>query len=64
MLWKRCVQAVGSDSNVICLNGSCASYCVAKVAIHKEVASKGTGVFNVHNVDMAMCWLSTSPGSS
>jgi hypothetical protein len=47
-------QAVSDDSNVICLHAPRASHGVAQVAIHTQVAFHGTGIFNVHNSDMAM----------
>jgi hypothetical protein len=47
-------DAVGSDSDVTRSNASCTSHGVAQVVIHSQVASHGTGVFNVHNADMAM----------
>jgi hypothetical protein len=41
-------EAVGGNSNVICLNGSCTSHGVAQVAIHLQVTSQGHGVVDVH----------------
>jgi hypothetical protein len=38
------LEAIGDDSNLICLNASRASHGVAQVAIHSQVASQGTGV--------------------
>jgi hypothetical protein len=34
-------EAVGDDSNVICLNGSRSSQGIAQVAIYSQVASRG-----------------------
>jgi hypothetical protein len=42
-------EAVGDASHVICSNASHASHGQARIAIHSQVASKGTGVVNVHN---------------
>jgi hypothetical protein len=47
-------EAVGSDSNAICLHCSRTSHGVAQVAIHSQVASQGTEFVNVHNAEMAM----------
>jgi hypothetical protein len=44
---------VGDDSNVNRLNASCASHGVAQFVIHSQFASRGPGVANVHNVEMA-----------
>jgi hypothetical protein len=46
-----CGDAVGSVSNIICLNGSRS---IAKAVIRSQVASQETGIVNVHNADMAM----------
>jgi hypothetical protein len=53
-------EAMGDDSNVICLH---APHGVAQGASHSQLASQGTRVVNVHNADMAMYWLSTSISS-
>jgi hypothetical protein len=47
-------EALSDDSNVILLSASHASHGVAQVAIHSQVASKGTGVVNAHDANMAM----------
>jgi hypothetical protein len=41
-------------SNMNCPNASQASHGAAQVAIHSQLASQGTVVVNVHNVDMVM----------
>jgi hypothetical protein len=61
--WHTSEEAIGNDCNVICLNALRASHGVAQVVIHSQVAPQGTGVVNVHNVDMAMHWISSSASS-
>jgi hypothetical protein len=46
--------------NVVCLNGSHVSPGVARVLIHSQVATQGTGAVNVHLAEMATYGLSTS----
>jgi hypothetical protein len=45
---------MGDDSNAISLNGSGTSHGVVHDLIYSQVASKGTGVVNVQNPDVAM----------
>jgi hypothetical protein len=50
-----CRDAIGSLSDVTCINGSCTSHSVAQVVIHSHVASWRTGIQktdNVHDADM------------
>jgi hypothetical protein len=57
-------EAIGDDSNVICLDAPLASHGVAQFPIHSRVASQGTGLVNVHNADMAVYRLSTSTATA
>jgi hypothetical protein len=59
---RRCdieasVEAIGDDSNVNCFNSSSTSRGAARVAIHSQVASQGTGVVNVQHADFVMYYL-------
>jgi hypothetical protein len=48
-------KAAGDDSNVLCLNASCASNGVAPNSDSlSRVACQGTGVVNVHKADMCI----------
>jgi hypothetical protein len=47
-------EANGGDSKLIRLKAPRALHGVAQVAATLQVASQGTGVVNVHNVDMAL----------
>jgi hypothetical protein len=47
------MKANGDDRNVLCVTGLHASHGVAQATIPSQVASQGTGVVTVHNVDMA-----------
>jgi hypothetical protein len=47
-------EAIGDVSNVVRLNAPSALQGVAHIEIHLHVASRGTGVDNLHNAVMAM----------
>jgi hypothetical protein len=53
-------DGAGRSSNVPHFNGPHISHGVAQDTIHSHIASLGTGVFNVHDEDLAMYPLSTS----
>jgi hypothetical protein len=59
-----CREAAGDASNIILIKASHASHGVAQVAIHYQVASQRTGVDNVQNADMAMCFRAADRPSS
>jgi hypothetical protein len=46
------IEAICDDGNLICLNLPLASHDVARVTIHSQVVSHGTGMVHAHYADM------------